>query len=339
MSRQTRKENAENKKKQRKVLITVTSIIGILLISAVMAFGYVWSKLNSVKKQEISNVEITEEGKKVKEKHKDKKITNIALFGLDSRDINGKDDPRSDSIIVLTIDEEKNKIKLSSIIRDTYVDIKGRGMDKINHAYHFGGPELAVGTINKNFGLAIEDFVSVNFYGLRKVIDNIGGIEVDVNNEEIKLINSHMQEISKIEKIELTPVTHPGRQTLNGLQAVGYCRIRYTAGGDERRAERQRYVLSQMLKKVKTISPTKYPGLMTDMIPNIKTSLTSSEMLSLGMDAMKMDIGNIEQQQFPPKGKGEGKKIKGIYYNVCNLDEVKSDLQKYIYEDVKPKSY
>ncbi|WP_243129218.1 LCP family protein [Hathewaya massiliensis] len=339
MARQTRRQQMiQKKRKKRKALIVVTSLIAVLLVSAVVAFGYIWNKLNSVKKQEINNVEITEEGKKIKEKHKDKNITNIALFGLDSREVDGKDDPRSDSIMVVTIDKERNKIKISSIIRDTYVDIKGRGMDKINHAYHFGGPELAVGTINKNFGLAIEDFASINFYGLRKVIDTIGGIETNITSEELKYINGYIRDIAKIEKIEPTPVTKTGKQTLNGLQAVAYCRIRYTSGGDERRAERQRYVLSQMLKKAQKISPTKYAGLITEMLPNVKTSLSSSEILSLGMDVMKLDIGNLEQQQFPLKGKCEGKKINNIYYNICDLDEAKNDIQKYIYEDIKPKS-
>ncbi|MFX0549496.1 LCP family protein [Hathewaya histolytica] len=322
---------------KKKVLLIITTIIAIFFIAGVGTFGYFWTKLNSVKKEPIKNVEISDEGKDLESKYKDehgKEIINIALFGLDSRSLNGDDSPRSDSIMVLTLDKGRKKIKLSSIIRDSYVDIKGRGMDKINHAYHFGGPELAVSTINKNFGLAIKDFAAINFYGLGTVIDNIGGVDVDITSEELKYINNYINEIARIEKVKPTPVTRTGKQTLNGLQSVAYCRIRYTSGGDHRRAERQRYILSEMLKKVKNVGPTKYPELVSELLPNVKTSLGSGDIVKLGLDVMSMDIGNIEQKQFPANSRGQGKMIKGIYYFVCDLEGTKGDMQNYIYKDI-----
>lgn len=332
MSREKRSHN-------KKVRALVVSLIIIVLIITSLGV-YAWSKLSSIKRKDI-NATVPDSNKQVHDKYKQDKVDvyNIALFGLDSRLVSGKDDPRSDSIMILSIDRTRKEIKLSSIIRDSYVEIPGReGKDKINHAYHFGGPELAVNTINHNFGLAIEDYAAINFYGLRKVIDAIGGLDIEITKDELENLNEHIKDCAKHEGIEPKYVYNTGMQHLNGLQSTAYCRIRKADGGDYRRAERQRDVLSKMLKKVSTLGKVKMVSLANELFPCIETSLSSSEILNLGLDVIKMDLSKIEQQQFPTSWQGKPKSIKGVYYFVSDLDDVKKSMVQYIYEDKKPEN-
>lgn len=136
-------------------------------------------------------------------------------------------------------------------MRDSYVDIEGHGKTKLNHAYAYGGPELAIKTINSNFKLNIRDFVAVDFYGLENIIDTVGGVEIPVRSDEIKYINSYMQGTAKVENKAVQEVQNPGLQNLNGMQAVAYARIRYTSGGDYERTERQRTILTAVMNKIK----------------------------------------------------------------------------------------
>ena len=170
------------KKKSRKILILFI-VIGILGFT----FGaYGFSLLDKIQNTKISQSD--EELGITVDNQKSDKVINIALFGLDKR--NKSDRGRSDSIMIASIDKEFNKIKLTSIMRDTYVDIPGRGMDRINHTYAFGGPELAIKTINQNFDMNIRDFATVDFFGLEKIIDVMGGVEIEVKSNEVKYINS-----------------------------------------------------------------------------------------------------------------------------------------------------
>ena len=196
--------------KSKKVAIWATCIAGILifvLVGATVFYGNYL--LNKIDKVEIDkeNVGITEE---VEEKlsQYDDKITNIALFGIDAED-GGVG--RSDSIIIATLDFHNKKLKLTSIMRDSYVDIDGYGTDKINHSYAFGGAELAIKTLNQNFNLNIEDFVAVNFTTMPKIIDKIGGITVDITSEEVSYIQG---------------IESAGTYNLTGDQALDYSRIR-----------------------------------------------------------------------------------------------------------------
>lgn len=341
MNRRERVLKKKKKIRRRKKIIRITiCILLVILFFVAIVGGAIWYKLESVNRRKIKP-NISNENKQVEQGHKENGIDliNIALFGLDSRDVKGNDDPRSDAIMVVTVDKGRGKIKLSSIIRDSYVEIPGRkGKDKINHAYHFGGPELAVDTINHNFGLTIQDYAAINFYGLRKVIDTLGGLDIEITSDELKNLNEHIKDCAKHEGIKPTYVKKTGMQHLNGLQSTAYCRIRYANGGDYKRAERQRVVFSKILKKISALEKSKYPKLISDLLPCIETSLSSSEILGLGMDVMSLDLGKIEQQQFPTSWQGEGEEINKIDYFVADLDDVKKSMLKYIYEDVKPKN-
>ncbi len=236
-------------------------------------------------------------------------IKNIALFGVDSTENSG----RSDSIMILTINNKDNKLKITSLMRDSYVSIDGHGKDKLNHAYAFGGPELAVRTINENFDLNISDFITVNFSFLPKVIDAVGGVEIDVDGEELKFINDYINDLNFKNKTNYATINKTGLQHLNGTQAMAYCRIRYTSGGDYKRSDRHREVLENLIKKSTSISALKYPELLSELLPMLKTSLSSGEIMNYGLQSVKL-VNSLEQDRYPKDENSEEAMINNVYY-------------------------
>lgn len=313
------RKRAERRKESKGKKITFWILGGLLaFIVAIMAGGYfyVHSLLNKTNNIEINkdNVGITEEVEDKLEEYS-ASVRNIALFGIDARE-GGVG--RSDSIMIATIDTTHNKLKLTSIMRDSYVDIKGHGYDKVNHAYAFGGPELAINTLNRNFDLNIEDFVAVNFSTLPRVIDKLGGVQINITSEEVSHING---------------ISSPGVYTLNGAQALEYSRIRYATGGDYQRTQRQRNILNALFKKMLSMNVTSYPSLLNEILPMIHTSLKPKEILDLGNEVLKMNNSTLEQERFPRDGYCEGKMINGVYYLTFDKATTVQQIHNYIFED------
>ena len=261
-------------------------------------------------------------------------IMNIALFGIDTRD--PAEQTRSDSIMIASIDYKHNKIKLSSVLRDTRVQIDGHGMDKINHAYAYGGPELAVKTLNQNFGLDIREFVTINFWGLEEIIDGLGGITLDVKKNEVNEINKFIKELCDIDKKKYTPIKKSGEQVLNGRQATAYGRIRYVGNGDFERTERQRKVLDQIFKKIVNAGVTQYPKIVDSILPHITTSFSKTDILAIGTQFLTSGIKKIDQARFPVNGYWDNLKLRGIDYIEPDMDKTKGQIKDFIYDDVKP---
>ncbi|ACA45997.1 LCP family protein [Clostridium botulinum] len=311
----------------------ILSILAVIVLMSVVSALYVYSKLGSVKKVPISKDDKELKIDKKAESYGDD-VINIAFFGLDRRK---KEEPsRSDAVMILSLDKKHKKVKLSSIMRDSYVDIEGHGKTKLNHAYAYGGPELAIKTINSNFKLNIRDFVAVDFYGLENIIDTVGGVEIPVRSDEIKYINSYMQGTAKVENKAVQEVQSPGLQNLNGMQAVAYARIRYTSGGDYERTERQRTILTAVMNKIKKLGPTEFPKVVSVLLPNVESSLSSTEIIKMGTSVFTLGIDNVEQQRFPLDNYCEGKLIDGIYYLLFNEEKTIDQMYKYIFEDIKP---
>ncbi|MCW6062191.1 LCP family protein [Clostridium sporogenes] len=318
----------ESKKKK-----WILSIVAVIILISAVSILYVYSKLGTVKKVPISKSDKELKIHKEAEQY-GSDVINIAFFGLDRRK---KEEPsRSDAMMIVSLDKKHKKVKVSSIMRDSYVDIEGHGKTKLNHAYAYGGPELAIKTINSNFKLNIRDFVAVDFYGLENIIDTVGGVEIPVRSDEIKYINSYMQGTAKVENKAVQEVQNPGLQNLNGMQAVAYARIRYTSGGDYERTERQRTVLTAIMNKIKKLGPTELPKLVSALLPNVESSLSSTEILKMGTSAFALGIDNVEQQRFPLDNYCEGKLIEGVYYLLFNEEKTIDQMHKYIFEDIKP---
>lgn len=301
-----------SKKNHKKIVLTISSVVILFLIMLGVGWYYVNSKFNKVQKVEVDKDNLSIDKTQVEE---EKYIKNIALFGIDAP--KGKVG-RSDAIMILTLDEEHKVMKLTSIMRDSYVDIPGHGDDKINHAYAFGGPELAMKTLNENFKVNVEDFMVVNFTSLPEIIDKLGGVRINIISEEI----SH-----------IPGITSQGEQILNGAEALAYSRIRHAAGGDYKRTERQRVVLEAIFEKLKSTPTKEYSSLIDDFLPYIETNMSSMNMIKLATEVAPLLKGNLETARFPLDGYCDGKMINGIWYLVYDRQATLNQIQEYIYDN------
>lgn len=311
--------------KSKKILISI--IVFVLLIITTLTM-YTLYLSNKVQKHNISkndtDLGISKEFKEKIDSNPDiKNITNIALFGVDSPD-DKNENGRSDSIMILTIDNVHNKLKLTSIMRDSYVNISNHGMDKINHAYSFGGPELAINTLNSNFDLNINDYAMVNFSTLPEIIDKLGGVDINIKDYEIPSLSTY-------------GIYSPGEYTLNGEQALTYCRIRYDGNGDYERTERHRAVLNSLFEKFKEQNVADYMSLADTILPLVKTSLSTTEIIKTGTIILTSGMKNLEQERFPTDEYSSGEIIDDVFYLTFDKENVKDQIHKYIFEDIKPK--
>lgn len=324
------------KKKMKPFNRFILSLFVIIALIAGTAFGSTLYQLSKVETKKISKTDddLGIKSKETVEGAEDKSITNIALFGVDRRD---KDEPaRSDSIMILTIDQKNKKIKMSSIMRDTYVKVAGHGETKINHAYAYGGPELAIKTLNENFDLDIRNYSTVDFFNMEKIIDAVGGVNVDVNDDEVSLINDYMNETATIEKKAITKIASSGEQTLNGMQAVAYTRIRYTAGGDFVRTERQRTILSGIFTKIESLGAKEFPSVVSKLLPLTETSMNSMEIIKLGSKVFSSNTRTLDQERFPLDDYVSNEMIDGVSYLIADMEATVDQLHKYIYDDINP---
>lgn len=296
----------------KKILIYISIAILALAITGLIYATYLFS---SIKTEIIStndkDLGITETTPK-----QTKDIKNFVLYGIDSTD--GKKG-RSDAIMVVTVDTINTKIKLSSIPRDSYVNIPGYGMDKINHAYAFGGPELAIKTLNTNFNLDVRYFATVNFDSLPKIIDSLGGVSITITDSE---------------STQISGISKGGTYLLNGNQALAFTRIR-KLDSDFERGRRQRDVVQAMITKMLGASALSYPNIISKIMPEITTNMTTGQILETAYSIVSNKISNIEQTRFPAEDLGRGQMIKGVYYYVFDIEENKKRVQDYIYNDLR----
>lgn len=292
-------------------IIKITFITIFFLFLGIVGLG-MWGASNFIGKME--KIELDEKNLGANE-DVNKKIVNIALFGIDDEGGQG----RSDSIMILTIDELHKKLKLTSIMRDSYVEIPGReGKDKINHAYAFGGAELAIKTLNQNFALNIKEFMAVKMESLPVIIDKLGGVDINIQEDEVDFING---------------VDSPGVYNLNGEQALAYARIRYTDGGDARRTERQRNILNSIFEKLKLTPIEEYPSIISDFLPYIQTSLDTGGVISTAATFATLIPNGLDQARFPRDKDIENIEVDGIYYLAFNNEVVREEIKNYIFED------
>ena len=239
-----------------------------------------------------------------------KDYQNIALFGVDSQDNKIKDKgSRTDCIIIASINKSTKKVKLMSIYRDTYVSIDGE-YDKINAAYSYGGPELALRTINRNLDLNITDFATVNFKALADAVDVLGGIPLTINSEkELQNLNDYIGNMNHINGGNSPKFEKTGTYTFDGNQAVAYSRIRYMEGGDHARANHQRLVLEGIMNTAKK-QPLKLGKLISTVLPQCKTSLSNDALTKLTLSMARCKIEDSQAYPF----KSEDERYNGIYY-------------------------
>lgn len=303
----------------------------LLILIPLITLGYIFIRINSTHvnnnyKSQYSKVD---------------GITNILLLGTD-----GREDElayRSDSMMILTIDAVHNDIKLTSLARDTYVDIPNHGKGKLNAAYFWGKEDLLFETIEKNFEIDIDKFVQVDFDNLMNIIFVIGGVDVNIEKREIKSLNEGIPSAfeactygDKGDEPQL--IETAGLHTLNGYQAIAYARMRYLDNAIYR-DQRQRKIISGMFNGVKDLSMSEYPRLINSLLPYVSTNISVSEMLNLAFTSYSFATSQaIKQAEFPII---DDEHVKGGKYKDAGwvwLYDVNSIcvLHDFIYEDIMP---
>ncbi len=285
----------------------------------------------------------------------DDKIVNVALFGIDTRSASSFSG-NSDSIMILSLNTKTKKVKITSVMRDSFVPITKDGYtkyNKINSAYASGGPELAIRTLNQVFGLDISEYATVNFYGMVDIIDAVGGIDAELTAAEVRRsdgtlhqINGCIDEICKNlgKNASEYYITTAGKHHLNGIQAVAYSRIRYVANiwgttDDYGRTDRQRFVMEQLFNKALSIGKSQYMKLAKSLIPCTETSLSYSDIISLAFSIL-LNSPTFEQARIPQKEylmtSPQTSAGSVVYYDI---DFAKKLIHSFIYDDITPEKY
>ena len=337
-----------NKETKRKIKYILFTILTLLFVIGVSIYIYINSKLDNINytdwsEEVIANEEIATEFDAdiipmdevknvdipkpivVKSQKETANITNILLVGEENftNSVRG----RTDSMMILSLDEDSGKVKLTSLMRDSFVEIDGYGSNRLNAAYAFGGMPLLKDTIEKNYGVKINNSVLVNFEGFKSIIDVLGGVEVELSQEEADYINDMGLSQNRLVA---------GLNTLDGYQALGYCRTRYVSttdgeANDFGRTNRQRKILSIIFSNYKDASLSELIDLVDTLSPYITTDLSKSRIIDLVKTFTSSDISNLETLRLPIDGSYENKTISGMAVLSLDWDKNRDALYEYIY--------
>lgn len=276
-----------------KILAGFAGIALLLCLAAYLTLHSYYTKMNTVGNRREKNVVSVSQNEETREEQQeepetepielfgDEKVFNILLIGYDERD--GVEGKRSDSMILLSINRDSKELIATSIMRDIYVEIPGHGSNRINAAYAYGGEELLAETIEQNFGIKIDRFVSVGFFVFIDIVDQLGGVEIQVKDEEVEVMNGFINELNYflVNFKDTDCLREGGTYILNGKQALAYSRIRYVGDADFERTKRQRKVLEQIFFKIKECNLVQMNELLEVLLPEVTTDLTEGEVISL----------------------------------------------------------
>ena len=297
--------------KKKKSAVGKIIVFVVELIVLVALLGVLWFVLKGTGSEGVKTIDINESEieitipEEVKENETMKGYRNVALFGVDSRTGALSSKTRTDTIMIASINLESKEVKLVSVYRDTYLNQMGNNKNygKCNAAYAYGGAEQAIKMLNANLDMDITDFMTIGFEGVRDVVDALGGIYISVEEDELEHINNYQSAmVGTMDDISsFTPITETGLQKLDGLQATAYCRVRYTAGNDFKRTERQREVIKACLDVAKTMSPDALIKICNNVFGEVYTSLDLTEILEILKDITEYSI--VDEGGFPTSGK------------------------------------
>lgn len=329
----------DKKKKKRRKRKIILFIVEVILLLALAAGLYIAAQVSKLSRIQVT-IDKTEESEMIHQikaqlsseaEEKLKGYWNIALYGVDSR--YGLTSGQSDTIIICSINRDTNDIKLASVYRDSYLDDSEGQLRKLTDIYGMYGPARSISTLNKNFDLDITNYVTVNMNVVADVVDSIGGVEIDVKSmDEATWINNYQNETSEITGRTIVPVTEPGLQTLNGLQATSYCRIR-AIGNDYERTERQRTVLMKIMEKFQS-NPTLLLSVIDDVLKNVETNLTNGQIMDLAKSINSYRIADTVGFPFEKQGMS----IANDIVAPINLAQNVKELHQYLFgtEDYMP---
>ena len=319
--------------KKKAIIGSIIILVIVAIIGTIMGyFSYVKSKIYT----EPNEVKLNTVEKKIEDDVDYKEvegITNVLLVGTDGRDL--EESARADSIIIATLDSNNKEIRLTSLFRDTLVDIEGYGANKLNAAMAFGGIELLKDTIRETYDISIDKYIIINFWGFEAIIDQIGGLEIDVKDYQLKELNKYIGESTGGNDC---PVTETGLQLLNGKQALSYARIRKGVGDEFERTERQREVLFKVAEKLRETKPTKYLGIVNSMLDYINTNIDIMDAINMAYTIYKFPSLDTKQIHITLTELSDDMKYGGGIGWVFIMDRKQNTeiLHDFIFNDIEP---
>ncbi len=314
----------------KKFLRTLLLIIIFLIATAFAVNAFFLGNVTSDLKGNLSQYGISNQAADFAKQHK---IVNVAVFGVDGRD--DVEGDRTDTIMVATADYEHSKVKVASLMRDTYVYIdKKYEFDKLNAAYAYGGPDMALKTINQNFDTTITDYVTIDFNAMVSMVNAVGGVTIDIEtDEELEWVNEYLMDVNEKVATSSPFLEETGSQTVDGSQALAYCRVRYVGDGDFDRTLRQRVVFEQVLSKALDLDLQEQYNLVMATLPYVETSLSTIEIIKYGANLALMPSKNIEQSRFPTDELISLDMLDGVSYVVPNtLEKNIEAFYQFVYE-------
>lgn len=317
-----KKKNGKKKKSRGKKVLTVLAVL-LVLFGAVwyLAIGSIYGKMRYNRLETLAGEPLKENG-----------VVNILLIGSDSR--TEGDDGRSDAMILLSVSSKTRTIHMTSLLRDMYVDIPGRDGNRLNAAYSFGGPELLLETVKQNLGIEVNRYAVVNFQAFANLVDAVNGVDLELTNEEVKWVNAYLNEYNELRgmpmETDYLDTSLSGMIHLNGAQSLAYSRNRFI-GTDFGRTERQRKVLSAVMKKLPAALVTNPNGLINGLFPNLTTNLTQTECLRLSLMGGKLLTYDIVQESIPLEGTYSSVTIRGMDVLQVDFDRNRAYLQEQLY--------
>lgn len=317
-------EKPAKKKKHRGLRRFLTVVLVLLLALAglwYVTISRLYDKVEYVPTQILAGEPMKEDG-----------VTNILLIGNDSR-VNGEDG-RSDAMILVSISNQTKTIYMTSLLRDIYVEIPGHESNRLNAAYAFGGPELLLETIKQNLDIEVNRYVQVNFQAFANLIDAVGGVDLELTNEEVQLVNAYLNEYNMLENrpidTDYLPTDASGLLHLNGPQALAYSRNRYI-GNDFGRTERQRKILAAVFHQLPSSMLTNSGELIDGILPNLTTNISKSECYSLSLDAPKLLTYELVQASIPIAGSYQNATIRKMSVLQVDFEKNKEFIRTHIY--------
>lgn len=331
----------KKKRRKRKIILLVVEIIVLLIVLAAL---YVWQALNKIEKADPSSSKLDAADLNINEDELEeetieimKGYEDVALFGVDNYFNGHADSGNSDVIMIASINNDTKEVKLVSVYRDTFLDTDIQTADspnfhKANRAFAIGGAEQSIRMLNASLDLDIEHFITVDFKVVTDVVNMLGGVEVEVDSAELKYINHHIDTTAKATGDTPVHLTTTGLQTLNGTQATAYARIRSTAGSDFARAERQREVINQIVKKAKKTDLPTINKIINQVFPEICTNYTNTDIIRLAaamFDYELSDSTGFPFSKYPARLGGS----KGDVVICADLENNVRALHRYLYND------
>lgn len=328
------------KKKKKKSLISriIKTLLILLFLIPLCIFGYVYYHISSMTEESNTTIPNKNFSDILSSVTVSDDITNILLIGTDER--SSKEKGRADSIMIATLDEKHGKLKLTSVARDTYVEIRGRGKEKVNHSYAYGGAELLIDTLENSMNIKISNYVRINFKSFTELIDALGGLKLDVKQSELKELNKYIPECynASIQSKPMKLIENSGVQTLNGYQSLSYARIRKNDSAIER-DRRQRAIMQALMDELSSINVLEIPKVLSVVTKYIKTDMNTSKMIKYAQKVLKIGNFNIYQTEFPSASYSTGKTLdkKGWVLDF-NSKKCIDELHKFIFEDIEDNS-